>query len=488
MTSTLRTRIRSRWAGPALLLLLAGAYSCAVNPVTGRRQLMLISSSQEMELGIEADKDIVASYGLYPDEELAAYLEAIGQPMARDSHRPELNFSFKVLDSPVINAFAVPGGFVYVTRGILPYLGSEAELAGILGHEIGHITARHSAARISKARLAALGLGVGSALSETFSKYSRIAEAGVGLLMLSFSRKDEREADRLGVEYSTKHGHAAAEMANFFATLERMSPKRGGGLPDWLSTHPAPEDRVETVRRLAEEWRSKVPFASLTVNRDAFLSRIDGIIYGPDPRQGYVLEGWFYHPELYFQFPLPGDGWAVQNEASQVQIASSNEEALILLTLGSHESPRAEASAFIEQLEITPIENESAIVNGLPARRLMAEITSGKTVVRLLSYFIQKGEYIIVFHGLTEKADYPKYAPAFESTMGGFASLSDPQRINVEPRRLRIRSVPRTGILREVLLSMGIPEEHLEELSLINGKMLDQTVEAGAKLKIVEFH
>jgi len=487
MTSNLRTRIRSQWTGPALLLLLAGLYACAVNPVTGRRQLMLISSSEEMELGIEADKDIVTSYGLYPDEELAAYIDTIGQPMARDSHRPELNFSFKVLDSPVINAFAVPGGFVYVTRGILPYLGSEAELAGIIGHEIGHITARHSAARISKARLAALGLGVGSALSETFSKYSRIAEVGVGLLMLSFSRKDEREADRLGVEYSTKHGHAAAEMANFFATLERMSPKRGGGLPDWLSTHPAPEKRVETIRQLAEEWRGKVVFASLTVNRDAFLRRIDGIIYGPDPRQGYVLEGWFYHPELYFQFPLPG-GWAVQNEASRVQITSSNEEALILLTLGSHESPRAEASAFIEQLETTPIENQGATVNGLPARRVMAEVTSGRTVVRFLSYFIQKGEHIYVFHGLTEKADYAKYAPAFESTMGGFSSLSDPRRIDVEPHRLSIRSAPWNGTLREVLLSLGTPEERLEELSLINGKMLDQTVEAGARLKIVEFH
>lgn len=470
-----------------LVLLLLISSACAINPVTGKRQLMLVSTTQEIELGREADQGIVATYGLYGDEELARYMDSIGQPMARNSHRSQLEFSFKVLDSPVINAFAVPGGYVYVTRGILPYLGSEAELAGVLGHEIGHITARHSAKQISQVQLAQLGLGLGSALSDKFRRYSGVAQVGVGLLMLRFSRDNEREADRLGVEYATSQGFAAGEMANFFATLERMSPHQGGGLPDWLSTHPAPDKRVETVRQLAEEWRQKVEFKTLAINRETYFERIDGLVFGADPRQGYVYEGVFYHPEMRFQFPLPEE-WSVSNEPSQVQILSREEDAVILLTLGSEESPSAEAEAFLSGTGITPLQSEDVTVNGNPAWRLTARVSSDDTVLRLLSYFIRKDDQVFIFHGLTDENHYHDYSVTFESTMGGFRSLGDPERINVQPDRLRIRRASRGGSLQEVLRALGTPDEHLDRLSLINGMTLDTLVEAGALLKVVEFN
>lgn len=459
--------------------------ACAVNPVTGKRQLMLISTGQEASLGAESDAGIVATYGLYADEDLSSYIAAMGERMARHSHRPGLDWSFKVLDSPVINAFAVPGGYVYVTRGILPYLGSEAELAGILGHEIGHITARHSVQRLSQAQLAQLGLGIGSAVSEKFRRYSAIAEAGVGLLMLGFSRENEREADRLGVEYATTQGWAAGELANFFATLERMHPKTGGGLPDWFSTHPAPEKRVETVRQLAEEWRGKVEHASLEVNREKYLNIINGIIYGTDPRLGFVRDGWFNHPDLTFRFPLP-EGWSVLNETSQVQITAPEEEAVILLSLGTGGSLSAEADSFFTGLGITPAENERITVNGLPARRARTVIETAQGTFGILSTFIMKGSTIFTLHGICEQTSFDAFRSDFERAMNGFSILTDRALLSVQPDRIRIVRTDRQGTLRTFLLSRGIPEERLEELSLLNGIRLDDQLMDGEPIKIVE--
>jgi predicted Zn-dependent protease len=229
--------------------------SCAINPVTGKRELMLLTEKDEIKLGKETDKQIIVMYGIYSDGQLTQYINSMGQRMVKICHRPHLIFEFKVMDNPIINAFAVPGGYVYLTRGILAYLNSEAELAGVMGHEIGHVTARHSAKQYSKAQLAGLGIGLGSIFSEQFAKYAGLVQQGVGFLFLKFSRDNEHEADKLGVEYSTKIGYDSKEMANFFVTLDKMHDKGKGSLPDWLSTHPNPENRIKAVRSKSQRWK-----------------------------------------------------------------------------------------------------------------------------------------------------------------------------------------------------------------------------------------
>ncbi len=469
-----------------IVSLLSGIYSCAVNPVTGKQELMLLSETDEINLGRETDGQVIKEYGIYEDPKLTAYLNDICQRIGRVSHRPNLSYHFKVADVSVVNAFAVPGGYVYFTRGILANLNSEAELAGVMGHEIGHITARHSASQYSKAQLAQLGLGVGMIFGEKVPGLSELAQLGVGMLFLSFSRDNERQADDLGVEYASKVSYDGSQMANFFETLERMNPGSDrSGLPSWFSTHPNPEDRVKVIRVRAREWQDRLGLRSPFLNRDEYLSHIDGLIFGEDPRQGYVEEHVFYHPELHFQFPVPAD-WKVNNTPSNVQMISKGQEALILFTMTKGTSPYDAARTFVSKNKARVIRTEAIYINGLPSERLFSDVQTQKGVVRVLSYFIQRGKEIFVFHGLTSPGLFQKYEFIFDGTMRNFRDLSDPRRINVRPDRIRIRIAGTSDKLENLLRSFGVPNEKLKEAALLNGKDLNESIPANTMLKVVE--
>ncbi|MDY6988861.1 MAG: M48 family metalloprotease [Thermodesulfobacteriota bacterium] len=462
------------------------APSCAFNPVTGQRELMLLSEPDEIRLGDKTDGDIVKSYGMYDDAALGAYVENLGQRMAKVSHRPHLSFQFKVLDSAVVNAFAVPGGYVYLTRGILSYLNSEAALAGVIGHEIGHVAARHSAQQYSKTQIAQLGLGLGTALSEDFRRYSHLAHFGVGMLFLRFSRDNERQADDLGVEYASKAGFDASHMGNFFHTLQRLHPSSDRtGLPSWFSTHPDPPDRIRAVQEKARDWALRLGTGKLQVNRDAYFRAIDGLVFGEDPRQGYVDDNVFYHPELAFQFPVPS-GWKVNNTPAQVQIVTTKQDAVILFSLASGPSSKEVAREFIAQAKAQVLTWDAISVNTLPATRLVSHVATQKGPIRVMSHFIQKDTHICVFHGFTPQPLFQKYTSFFQETMGGFKTLSEPKRINVKPDRLRIRVTKRTTTLKDALRSVGVPDEELEDIALLNGGKLQDTIPAKTLLKTVE--
>jgi len=474
-------------AGLLLIVsLLLGIYSCAVNPVTGKQELMLLSETDEIQLGRETDTQVVQEYGVYNDAKLTAYLNDICQRLGKSSHRPNLTYHFKVVDVSVVNAFAVPGGYLYFTRGILASLNSEAELAGVMGHEIGHITARHSASQYSKAQLAQLGLGVGMIFAEKVPGLSELAQLGVGMLFLSFSRDNERQADDLGVEYASKAGYDATQMANFFETLERMNPGSDrSGLPSWFSTHPNPEDRMKTVRIRSKEWQQKLGITDLKLNRDQYFRTIDGLVFGDDPRQGYVLDHVFYHPDLRFQFPVPAN-WKVNNTTSNVQMVSTGQEAVILFTITKGTSPYDAARTFVSKNKARVIRTEAIYINGLPSERLFSDVQTQKGVVRVLSYFIQRGKEIFVFHGLTSPGLFQKYEFIFDGTMRNFRELSDPRRINVRPDRIRIRIAGTSDRLENLLRSFGVPNEKLKEMALLNGKDLNESIPASTMLKVVE--
>ena len=250
LNPTVATMARLLALGLVLAPVLVGAGSCATNPVTGKSQLALISEQQEIELGRQSHQEVLATMGAYDDPDLQAYVDRIGQRLAKASERPNLPWTFTVIDDPAVNAFALPGGFIYLTRGILGSMSSEAEMVSVLGHEIGHVTARHAVERLSKAQLANLGLVAGMILSPELREYGDLAQTGLGVLFLKFSRDDERQADDLGFRYMNVAGYDPHEMVEMFRILDRVSAASGGGrLPDWLATHPNPGDRIDRLQQ-----------------------------------------------------------------------------------------------------------------------------------------------------------------------------------------------------------------------------------------------
>ncbi|MCU0473323.1 MAG: M48 family metalloprotease [Bacteroidales bacterium] len=465
--------------------------SCAVNPVTGKRQIMLMSEAQEIQLGISYDPQVMATFGEYQDAGMQAFVQAKGKEMAVICHRPNLEYHVKVVDSPVVNAFAVPGGYIYLTRGILAQLNNEAELAGVIGHEMGHVTARHSVSRQSKQTLGQLVLIGGMIASEKFAQYAETAMQGMQLLFLSFSRTDEREADRLGVEYSSKIGYDAHKMADFFQVLNKMNMSSSeGGVPTFLSTHPDPGDRYNAVNEKATEWQTRLNLPEYKVNQDSYLKLIDGIVYGEDPKQGYVEGNIFYHPELKFKFSFPS-GWKLENTPLQVAISPTDGKALMLFTLSRQKTLQAAADTTLAQIGLTLQNSNKSTVNGMPAIVTLSkqvtkdQSTGAESTNEVLSYFISYDNMIYVFHGVSAEADFNTLSGTLESSMKSFSKLTDASKINVKPIRLHVKAVQSTGTLADAFTYYGIPETKKAELALLNNMELTDKVQAGKLIKIV---
>lgn len=234
----------------ALFVLAFLLASCAVNPVTGDRQLALVSEGQEIQIGREVASNAAQEFGLVKDEALQAYVQALGSRLAQASERPDLPWSFQVVDEATPNAFAAPGGFIFITRGLLALLRNEAELVSILGHEIGHVTARHSVAMMSRAQLAQLGIGIASVLSPTAAQFGELAAGGLQLLFLKYGRDAERQADDLGYRYALEQGYDVSEMVNVFAALQQSAQLAGQNpVPSWQASHPYPAERIKRINR-----------------------------------------------------------------------------------------------------------------------------------------------------------------------------------------------------------------------------------------------
>jgi predicted Zn-dependent protease len=467
--------------------------SCAKNPVTGKRDLMLMSKGQEVAMGQQSDPEIKNFFGVYEDEKLQRFINEKGQQMAAVSHRKELNYQFKIVDSPVVNAFAVPGGYVYFTRGIMAHFNNEAEFAGVLGHEIGHITARHSAKQYSNAMIAQIGLAAGMILSPEFAQFGDLASQGVQLLFLKFGRDAESQSDGLGVEYSTKIGYDAAEMAGFFETLDRLSKNAGGEeVPTFLSTHPDPLDREKKVAKLAEDWKRKVGATTLKVNGDNYLRMIDGIVYGEDPKQGFVEQNVFYHPVLKFQFGIP-TGWAVQNTPQAVQMAPEDGKAMMMMTLAQGNSLENAAQSFVQNYKLQVIQSNRQNINGLPAILMVADQTADQQQqvqqqpgARALLAFIQHGGNIYAFLGATSTNDFEAYVTTFKSSIGSFSVLNDQSKLNRQPERVRVKEVRKSGTLAEAFRQFNVDQKRMEEFATLNGMTLQSRVEKGKLIKVVE--
>jgi predicted Zn-dependent protease len=457
---------------------------CAVNPATGKNQLMLVSEDQEIAMGRQADSAVVTTIGLYADPVWQRYIQQFGARIAATSERPNLPWTFRVVDDPAINAFAIPGGFVYVTRGLLAHLTSEAQLASVVGHEIGHVTARHTAAAMSQQQLIGLGLAAGSMASSQVAKYAGTANQALGILYLKFSRDNESQADQLGLRYMRRASYDPREMPGVFVMLDREGKAAGsaGRLPTWLETHPSPANRVAAIS--AQIAALPQDFSGTSVNRDAYERLLDGLVYGNNPRQGFFTGSQFSHPDLRFRITFP-DGWTTHNGAQAVVAVSSQGDAAIELAQASEPSADAAARAFLAQQGITSGSSARlSLTGGLAAVSAPFVAATESGTLRGTALFVEYGGAVYGIVGYAPEARWSSYQGMAESAERSFQRLTDPAALNVQPQHMDIVTLVRATTIAQLARERASPAA-ATTLALINQVEVDTPFASGRLVKWV---
>jgi predicted Zn-dependent protease len=474
---------------------------CVVSrsPITGNKRAYGYTWQQEIELGRESDQQILAQYGTYDDPGLLAYVDSLGQALLEVSHLrragadPEwaaTEFHFRILDSPVINAFALPGGYVYVTRGLLAHLENEAQLAVVLGHEIGHVAGRHASKRAATqmgGSLVLLGAAVGGQIlggGDTGESILNLGGTAAQLLFLSYSREDERESDRLGVEYASMVGYRAAEASHFFTSLKRLGEQAESSIPSFLSTHPDPGEREKRIGELAAEWSDT--YRTDRIAHAYYLNRVNRIVYGENPRNGFVSGGYFHHPDLAFEFPVP-DGYTVINQARQILLVASDQAAVVQMMIDDeHDTAAAASDAFVAQEGIQLVERGLGTANNLSARYVLADAqTEQGEVLRLRAHFTEYSGRVFAFLGVAQRNSFSSYDSQFQQVMRGFRPVSAPAILNVQPNRIAVAHAGRTAAFASLLPST-LPQQLTPlDLAILNQVELDDVMTAGEAYKTV---
>ena len=465
----------------ALLLAVALACAgCATNPATGRSQLNFYSEAQEIAMGRQADGEISRELGVVDDAQLQSYVEGVGHRLAAQSERPNLPWSFKVMDDAAVNAFALPGGFVFVTRGILAHLGSEAELAAVLGHEIGHVTAQHGVNQLSKQQLAEGGLLAGMVVAPEVAQAVDLAKMGLGALFLKYGRDDERQADDLGLRYMAAAHHEVREMPRVFALLGKVSSASGAGrVPNWLSSHPEPGVREARSKALIAERA----YPAGEVGVESYLDRLDGLPFGRDPRQGFFDNGSFLHPDFGFEMRFPS-GWKAVNETSRVVALHPEGVAMVQLRVTEAATATEAARAFVGQDGIAAQVQGVRRWNGLPAAAAdfaIARQQGGRLVGRAL--FIETQSAVFAIYGLAVEGRWTNVRGAIEEALSSFEVLTNPEILAARVRKLEIVRLPAAMTFDQA--SQRFPSTVSKSTSMLINAIEDaaQVLDAGTLFK-----
>lgn len=462
--------------------------SCATNPATGKREFNLMSEAQEIALGQQSDPQIRQEMGVYADPALQRYVDSVAMPLAKNSERPDLPWAFAIVDSPSVNAFAVPGGFIYLTRGILAHLNNEAELAGVLGHEIAHVTARHSAAQYSKATGASLGLLLGQIFVPELRPFGQAAETGLGVLFLRFGRDDELEADRLGAGYAARNGWDPAGVPSLLETLGRLSEGTDRkGVPNWLSTHPMPEDRVARVEEHVATLRAGAD--TFNVRRAEFLQQIDGMIYGDNPAEGIVRGDAFLHPDLRFSLQFPAQ-WPVQNAPTQVVARAPGGNAVVFLQLVPQPQGNgleAIAANDLRESGLRIVTGGETSINGLDAflGTFQGQMEGvGNAALRIA--WISHDRRVYRIAGLAPAEVFQQVEPAFSATLRSFRPLRDDEARDIRPNVVRLHTVRAGETWQGIASGPGASIVPAATLAVMNGVAVNEQPRAGDRIKIVQ--
>ena len=479
----------------AALVVLATVGGCATNPVTGGTDMVTMSEAQEIELGRKMHPQILQQYGRFDDEQLQQYVSEVGQRIAAKSHRPNLQYTFTVLDGDEVNAFALPGGYIYITRGIMAYLNSEAELAAVIGHEIGHVTARHSVKQQAGATAAGVGAMVVGILTGS-GDLANVANMAGGALISGYGRDMELQADELGAEYLNRIGYEPEAMIDVVRLLknqemlevqmarqENRKPRVYHGV---FASHPDNDTRLQEVVKAA----GKVQNADdRPPNRDLYLSHINGLPMGDSRAQGVVRGSRFYHADLGITLAFP-TGWIVDNQRTKVVAYTAAKDAVMVVSAEAPPPGMAPREFLGRKLQgVSTTEAAPLQVNNLDGYRAVVRSTTlpwgnqGPANVAVVYY----NNLAYLFEGYTRQAaGLSSFEPVFLSSVKTFRRLKDNEFTVAEPDRIRVIQATRQTNIEQLAQKSPIKKYPAERLRLLNDLYPDKEPTPGQKLKIVE--
>jgi predicted Zn-dependent protease len=466
------------------------AAACATNPVTGKRQISFMSEEQEIQTGRELDAEVRRQMGIYQDEQLQKYIEDVGMRLARQSQRPNLPWHFTIIDSPAVNAFALPGGYIYITRGILPYLDNEAQLAGVLGHEIGHVAARHSAQQYTRSAAASAGVLIGSIFMPQIRPFGQLAESGLGAMFLKYSRANELQADSLGAEYAAAGGWDPAQVPVFLNTLARIDEiSDRHGTPNWLQTHPQPENRVARVQTAVQKVRVGGDGRGWTIDRDNYLSKINSMVFGDNPEEGITRGSEFIHPALRFAITFPA-GWEITNGDEQVIAQEPGNK--IFMVLETVREPRTRgglqqiAQAHMRDAGYRLTDGGATTINGLDAFvGTYQGKASGIGTVTTRGAHITSGRSTYFVGGIAQPEAYPRVLSDFNDAIRSFRALERSEADSVRPNRVDLYTAREGDTWQSIAQRETKGYVKASTLAIMNNHAVDEQPRAGERLKIV---
>lgn len=468
-----------------VIVLMLVAAGCATNPATGRRQLILMSEQEEIQLGKQSDAQIRQQMGVYNDQALQRYVDRIGQRLAKASHRPNLPWTFTVVDESAVNAFALPGGFIYITRGILPFLRSEAELAAVLGHEVGHVDAKHSVDQYSKQQLTGGVLAVGSILWPEGRPILGASNLLSQFVFLKYGRDAELESDRLGVGYAVQGGWAPQAMQGLLNTLARLDEAQGTrrGIPNWALTHPPAADRVARVDEVVTAAKGA---GATTTNEEALERAIDGLVFGDSREKGMVRGNEFVHPILRFSLRFP-EGWDIVNGDEQVSARESDQGnvAMILELAKNAGSVEQTARANMTAAGLRESDGERGRINGLDAYIGIYEGVAGQTRVVVRAAHIRSGDQTYLVAGLATADAFPQVDRRFANTIQSFRALSAQEADRIQPNRVDYYVARQGDSWESIARTVSGGAVGPATLAIMNGREPGSQPRAGERLRVI---
>lgn len=486
-----------RQVAAALLAALA-VTGCATNPVSGKPNVVMGSTQGEKEQSRRYYQEIIRAYGLYEDQALQDYVQMVGMKVAKNSHLPDWEWKFTVLDDESINAFTTGGGYVYVHRGLLAYMTSEAELAGVLGHEIGHVTARHPARRQTRGILAGV-LATGAAIMTGNSAVAQLANIGAEAWLQGYGRENEMEADRLGLEYATKTGYRPEAMAEVFKvfkqqeSFELQRAKDEGREPRLyhgvFSSHPAPDARAVQAAKGAANITTE-PEGGWIDNRDAFMRAIDGMPYGTSRAQGIVRDNRFYHADMGITMAFPR-GWTIENQRDQILAYTKNKDAVMQITSPGRPDKKGPREFLLEKLKGASFSKGEALnVDGMEGYTVVTRrgspLDGGEGPVRWVVLYRGNSTFLLGGASRASGAGLPADDGLFLSSIQTMRALKPSEYPLAQPYRLKVITATDKTNLDDYAKNVPVERYQKEELQLLNGLYPNGKVKPGQYVKVVE--